>query len=191
MPGLRGWLGQSLNGSKRAESVGYVANFGGGTNTWVCPKSGRYRVVQWGGGGPRGGGSGGDGAAHAQTVRWLLAGQTLSIAIVEVFEGSEGGAATVIFPDSTQVITTGGATGSAQSKPGVATGGDINVPGQPRSGLFGGSAGSFGQFQGGAGGIAAYGSQSGGNPGGGAYDRGAAGASSGPALVLVIYEGST
>lgn len=54
MPGLRGWLGQSLTGGKRPEAVGYVANFGSGTSTWVCPRTGRYRVVQWGGGGARG-----------------------------------------------------------------------------------------------------------------------------------------
>jgi len=191
MPGLRGWLGQALGGTKRTpEFSGYVANFGVGTNTWVCPKTGRYRVVQWGGGGCRGANSGGDGAAHAQTVRWLTTGQSLSITVGEVFEGIEGGAATVLFPDSTLVTTTGGASGNGTSRPGVATGGDVNVPGRPRSGLFGGSAGSYGQFIGGAGGVAAFGFQSGGNPGGGAYDRGAAGASGGPALVLIIYEGS-
>ncbi len=191
MPGLRGWLGQSFSGTRRPETQSYVANFGAGTSTWVCPRTGRYRVVQWGGGGPRGGGSGGDGAGHAQTVRWIMAGQVLQIVVGQVFEGVNGGAATVLFPDSTLVITTGGGRGNGPIQPGTATGGDVNVPGQARSGLNGGSAGSYGLFTGGAGGIATYEFQSGGNPGGGAYDGGAAGASSGPALVLIVFEGST
>lgn len=188
MPGLRGWLGQALTREKRPEVLSYVTLFGSGTNTWVCPRSGVYRVVQWGAGGPRGAISGGDGAAHAQTVRRLRLGEKLEISVGQSFETDDGGPTTVNFPDGTIVITTGGGRSNGPVSPGVATGGDINVPGQPRSGLNGGSAGSYGNFKGGVGGSSPLSLQCGGNPGGGAYERGHAGASGAPGLVLLILE---
>ena len=187
MPGLRGWLGQSLNGSKRAESVGYVANFGGGTNTWVCPKSGRYRVVQWGGGGG-GVSAGGDGGGHAQPVRWIRENQVIVVELSDNNNYSTGATATVTFPDGTIVISTGGAHGGISSAPGTASGGDVNVSGIQRSGVDGGAAGSFGAFPGGRGGKASGPLTSGSVPGGGGSYTGSSAPQSGPGLVLIVLE---
>jgi len=136
-----------------AGSCGLCRQFRIGNQHLGVPPDGAVQGGAVGWGRRARGGFGGDGAAHAQTVRWLVAGQTLAISVGLAADGANGGATIVAFPDGTLVTTTGGARGNAPSDPGIAIGGDVNVPGQARSGLNGGSAGSFGTYVGGAGGI--------------------------------------
>lgn len=192
MPGVRSLTAQTMSGNKYPEVLSYLAVYPSGIYTWVAPRSGRYRFVQWGGGGEGStlGTDGGDGGAHAQSVRWISIGQSVNLTIGECSRGGSGSATTITLPDGFSVTTTGGARGGVASSPGVATGGDINVPGVPRSGTTGGSGGGFGAFLGGIGGAAA-GTHEGTSPGGGGADTSGSsiGTSGAAGLAIIVLEG--
>lgn len=191
MPGLKGLLAQSLSANKPSEVASYVASYPSGTYFWTAPRAGRYRFAQWGGGGEGAGvgTDGGDGGAHAQTVRWVAAGQSVGLVVGECSRGSNGTTTILTLPDGTTVVTTGGARGAIASAPGVATGGDINVPGGSRSGTTGGPGGTSGLFLGGIGGLAT-GTKEGTSPGGGGADTSGSsiGTSGAAGLVIIALE---
>ena len=194
LPGLTG--SQALGGvplGTTAKSSGiapYTVVYGsnapnGGTanQTWTCPKAGTYRFVQWGAGGDGNNVAGGGGAGHAQTVRKIAAGATVTITS-DSNTANRGVKITLALPDGTSVETTGGQYAAAGGAAGAATGGDINVSGSAGSGTQGGAAGSSGNYQSGIPGTNASTPYRGGAPGAGTWSN----QNGGAALVLIVQE---
>ena len=124
--------------------------------TWVCPETGTYRFITKGPGASSNGvDEGGASGAHAEKVRLVRAGESVSIV-----SGVNGVDTTVTFSDG-YVVTAGKASGAT---PGTASGGDIN--------LNGSAPGTAGTANAGANGLGPYGGA--GAPGSG-YGSGGAG----------------
>lgn len=176
---------------KTSSSAPYTVVFGsnapnGGTanQTWTCPKAGTYRFVQWGQGGDGNNVTGGGGGAHAQTVRKVKAGETVTITS-DSNTANTGIKITLTLPDGTSVVTNGGQFGSAGGAAGTASGGDINVSGSAGSGTGGGAAGASGNFASGLPGLSSGTPFRAGAPGSGAFTNQGGG---GAALVIIVQE---
>lgn len=170
---LRGFVSQNMRGA-RDNFASYGASYPAGTPTWICPKSGWYRFVQWGAGGVTGGTVSGGSGAHTQTVAHINKGQT--VAIVVPAGGSD---CTVTLPNG-RVITAGTA---AAATGGVASGGDININGSNGTAGGGGNGVAGGGDNGGPGGLGNGTTNSGGAgaPGSGGYRGGEGGSATGGA----------
>jgi hypothetical protein len=145
---LRGFVGQGMNGLRKAKSpLSYV--YPPGSYTLTVTKPGWYRFVLWGSGGYASAAIS-SGGALVIADRRLGAGQAVSIV---VGSGEVAGVNSVItFPDGSSVTAARGAEG-ATAAGGVATGntqlGDTLVNGGAAGGGVPGVAASSGTYRGG------------------------------------------
>lgn len=150
MIGVKGLVGQQMSGQKTPTSVSYVTNYPAGSWTWTCPRTARYRFVQWGAGGAGSAGAvlGGGAGAHLQTVRWISQGQTVALSVASAVVSGDGGSTTVTLPTGVVLTALGGTDGVTTGAGAVASGGDVNVDGGSSSGATGGTSGGYGDYHG-------------------------------------------
>lgn len=205
---LRGFAAQTMSGAKTIPIV-YSYTFPVGTAVWVCPKSGWWKFVLWGGGamapiGSTGGGSG----AYYEALRHVAARQTVTFQVGDSGEvagtritlpggevltalgvfNTQAGAAASPLNKTNDIALAGsaGAVGGAAATNGL---GDNGGLGGTQANGGGGGAPGQGQFKGGDG--AKNGSEWGKTPGGGSSGElisGFPGFKGGQGLALAVLQ---
>lgn len=146
-PGLN--RGATMSGNKHAESSPYATALSFGQTSWTSPASRRYLITAIGAGGGcnSGGSSGGGGGGGLQKTVYLPKGAVLVIDVgVGLASDDNGEDTTVTLPDGTILTAGGGISGATTGAGGTATGGDLNVTGNPKSGVNGGDGPTVGDF---------------------------------------------
>lgn len=158
---LRGLVGQAMAAKKKVPT-GYSELFPEGSWTFTAPRAGNFKFHLWGAGGNNPAGGPGASAAYSEVTVFLGLGETVALLIDNsTAVGPAIGASTATFRTG-KVVSAGSAS---TSTPGVASGGDLNLPGVTGVSTTGGQAPGTAQMRGGIGGASVtYGH----TPGGGA-----------------------
>lgn len=178
---LRGFVGQSLKAGKRGPQT-YTALYPSGSYTFTPTINGFYKFHLWGSGGngtagPTVGASG----AYCEFTAYLTVRDGVTLGVDRVTQTTPTlGATTATFPNG-KVVSAGSAT---TTTPGVATGGDVNLPGVAGASTTGGAAPGTATMRGGAGGTVAL--VNGNTPGGGGTSGSASGDIGGDGLIVIV-----